>query len=176
MKSSGDSNELAQQILEVVPLIMRIVSADMRQTEQVQSTSHFHVLWILRHCSMSLSELAEKSSVSLPTMSNSITIMEDRGWVNRVRDEQDRRKVLIEITPSGLDALGQVMLHAQKRVVQLLDGVSAEDQETLSRGLLILRDIFLKAAEFMPAPHQRVSGASSRVASQRIRFSMKRER
>jgi DNA-binding MarR family transcriptional regulator len=152
MKSEHDSNILAQQIMEVIPLVMRTVAAKMRQNVHVQMTSHFHVLWILKRCSMSLSDLAEKHSVSLPTMSNSITTLEERGWVTRTRSSEDRRKVMIEITPAGLAVLAGIEEEGRTRVAEILADVSEDNQEKLSVGLSVLRDIFLRVAKLETAP------------------------
>ena len=70
-----DTQSLARQILEIGPLMMRTLSAELRQGERVQDSAHFRLMWMLEHRSASLSELAERQMVSLPTMSNSITTM-----------------------------------------------------------------------------------------------------
>lgn len=146
-----DNERLAKQILETVPLVMRTVAAEMRQSERVRMTSHFHVLWILNNLSMSsmsLSELAEKHAVSLPTMSNSITSLEDQGWVTRIRSKKDRRKVMIEITPAGREVLSEVGRHMRASVAEIIEPLSQADRKKLSAGLDVLRDVFLKAANF----------------------------
>ena len=138
---------LARQILEVVPLVMRTVSAELRQTDPFVVTAHFRLLWLLKHRSHSLSELAEHQAVSLPTMSNSVTILEERGWASRKRSETDRRKLMIEITPEGHEVLEQVHQHMAQRVAEIIDPLSAEDQAAISRGLLILRQTFMKVID-----------------------------
>ncbi len=149
MIDEADDNSLfAKKLLETVPLVMRIVAAEMRQHERVRATSHFHVLWILQHRSMSLSELAEKHAVTLPTMSNSITSLEDQGWVTRVRSKEDRRKVLIEITPAGLEVLSEVGFHMQANVAEVTASLSKAEREKASESLDVIRDVFLKAANF----------------------------
>lgn len=149
MIDEPDDNDLfAKKILETVPLVMRTVAAEMRQHERVRATSHFHVLWILQHVSMSLSELAEKHAVTLPTMSNSITSLEDQGWVTRVRSKEDRRKVFIEITPAGREVLSQVGRHMQTNVAEITASLSKAEREKASEALDVIRGVFLKAAHF----------------------------
>jgi DNA-binding MarR family transcriptional regulator len=145
---SDDNNLFAKKLLETVPLVMRTVAAEMRHHERVRVTSHFHVLWILQHVSMSLSELAEKHAVTLPTMSNSITSLEEQGWVTRVRSKEDRRKVLIEITPAGLEVLSQVGRHMQANVAEITASLSKAEREKASEALDIIRGVFLKATNF----------------------------
>ncbi len=55
-----------------------------------------------------LSDLASLQGVSLPTMSNSISAMVERGWVRREAPDGDRRVVMIDVTPTGRAALERV--------------------------------------------------------------------
>lgn len=137
---------LAQQILQTLPLVMRTVAAEMRQADPLVGTAHFHLLWLLEEKSFSLSELAERHAVSLPTMSNSITILEERGWAHRVRSEEDRRKVVIEITAQGREVLAQTRSQMQERVAEIIKTLSDDEQEAVSQGLRILRDTFISAS------------------------------
>lgn len=138
---------LARQILEVVPLVMRTVSAEMRQTDPFVVTAHFRLLWLLKHHPHTLSELAERQAVSLPTMSNSVTILEERGWASRKRSEEDRRKLMIEITPAGRRVLEQVHEQMARRVAEIIGSLDDEEREAISHGLLVLRDTFMKAID-----------------------------
>jgi len=147
MLKDVETFHIAQQILEVIPLVMRTIAYELRQTEHVVVTPHFRLLWMLNHRPFSLSELAEHQSVSLPTMSNSITILEERGWVTRSRSDEDRRKVFIELSPAGRAVLDDVQRHAEARVARLLSVLSESDKQTLFSGLSILRDVFLSAQE-----------------------------
>lgn len=145
---SDELRALARQILEIAPLVMRTVSAELRQSDHFLATSHFRVLWILEHHPQTLSELAEKLMVSLPTMSNSITILEERGWVTRTRSAEDRRKVLIEIAPAGRDVLAMVRDQTETRVAEIIHVLDAEERDKVSAGLTILRDAFVTANAF----------------------------
>lgn len=155
--SVEERHQLAQQILEIFPLVMRSLAADMRQVSQLYHTAHFHLLWALEHRSYTLSELAEMRSVSLPTISNSITILEDRGWVRRVRSGEDRRKVAVEMTEAGQEMLNHIRQHNVHRVAEVIANLTSDDEAKISEGLLILRAAFLKSAQWdascLPGQH-----------------------
>ena len=136
---------IARQILETVPLVMRHLWAEMRQDEHFLIAPHFRLLWILRHHACSLSELADRQAVSLPTMSNSVSILEEKGWVVRNRSGEDRRKVVIELTDAGREVLDEVGRHAEARISHLLAGIHESDREVLSAGLTILREVFISS-------------------------------
>jgi DNA-binding MarR family transcriptional regulator len=122
---------------------MRTVAAELRQAPNAaMAAPHFRMLWILEHRAWSLSELAEHQSVSLPTMSNSVTILEDRGWVRRTRSEEDRRKVVIKLTDEGHQILAEVREKMEAHVAEAIQAMSMEQQSTVSQALLILRDTF----------------------------------
>ena len=99
------ARESARDILEIIPLVMRTVAAELRAAGEMPAPAHFGLLSILSTRARSLTELAALQGVSLPSMSTSITAMVDRGWVRRSSPEDDRRVVMIEVTPTGRAAL-----------------------------------------------------------------------
>jgi len=52
---------------------------------------------------MTTSELARKRHVSLQAASALVQGLVERGWVVRTPDANDRRQVLLQITPDGLE-------------------------------------------------------------------------
>lgn len=67
------------------------------------------VLGLLRdHGPMSPSELSERLIVTRATVTGLVDSLERRGFVRRTPDPADRRRLRIEITPSGLDVVQQV--------------------------------------------------------------------
>jgi DNA-binding MarR family transcriptional regulator len=80
-------------------------------------------------------ELIALTLVTSGTMTNRIDRMEEQGLVSRRRDEDDRRSVLVGLTPAGtlrVDAcLAELLLHERK----ILATLSEAEQESLA-GLL----------------------------------------
>ena len=65
------SRDTARDILEIVPLVMRTVAAELRAAGELPAPAHFGLLVMLRTQPRTLTELAALQGVSLPTMSNS---------------------------------------------------------------------------------------------------------
>ena len=66
------------------------------------SDAQLAVLAALRaHGRHSLTALADRERVTAPTMSAVVTGLEEQGYVTRIPDDQDRRRVHVEITPAG---------------------------------------------------------------------------
>jgi DNA-binding MarR family transcriptional regulator len=143
MNAEIDRQQTAHQVVEIVPLVMRVVAAELRRTEYAMIPAHLGVLFLLDQRPRNLSELAEQQAVSLPTMSNTVTTMVREGWVRRSPAERDRRMVLIEITPAGQAALAEMSGHIIGTVARLLEPLSAEELHTLHTGLAILRESFV---------------------------------
>src|SRR5436309_6543515 len=95
------ARESARDVLEIIPLVMRTVAAELRAAGELPAPAHFGLLTMLSAQPRTLTELAALQGVSLPTMSNSISAMVDRGWVRRLAPIKDRRVVIIEVTPTG---------------------------------------------------------------------------
>ena len=66
-----------------MPLVMRTVAAELRAAGEMPAPAHFGLLTMLSVRPRTLTELAALQGVSLPTMSNSISAMVQRGWVRR---------------------------------------------------------------------------------------------
>lgn len=133
---------VAREILQTLPLVMRPIGAELRQTQDIPSPAHFGILFMLQHGAHNLSDLAKLHNVSLPTMSNSISILEQRGLVRRTRAQHDRRQVVIEVSDSGRDILARVTAMAEARLAGFLQTLSAAELDQLSAGMSVLRTAF----------------------------------
>src|SRR3984893_9993773 len=94
------AREAARELLKIMPLVMRTVAAELLAAGEMPAPAHFPLLMFLNERGRSLTELAELRGVSLPTMSNSISRVAQRGWVRRiapVRYGTDRGVVLVGI-------------------------------------------------------------------------------
>ena len=137
------ARESARDILQIIPLVMRTVAAQLRSAGELPAPAHFGLLSILCERPRMLTELASLQGVSLPTMSNSISTMEERGWVRRTAPtEQDRRVAMIEVTATGRAALDRVARSAEMHLAEMLAPVDVTSRRRLHNGLGVLRKIF----------------------------------
>ena len=138
MSKSTKVRAVSQEIVEVIPLIMRTIVADHHNSSHPMSPAHLRLLTVLAHHSCNLSELALRQAVRLPTMSNSISVLVQRGWVKRVPSPDDRRQVVLEMTPDGRAVLCEIKGQAEARVAELLGRLSSDELKRLSTGIAIL--------------------------------------
>ncbi len=135
---TADRRDASRRILEIVPQLMRTVSAELRRTEQGLSPSHFRLLAMLSRGPWTLSDLADHNMVSLPTISRSISTLEDRGWAKRSRSATDRRVVHAGLTPAGREIFARICRRAEERVELVLRSLTNEDRQALENGLTVL--------------------------------------
>ena len=117
-----DPHVTARLVLDTLPALMQALAADMRRMDHPMPMPHFRVLKMLQKRSMTVSRLAERSRVSLPTMSNTVTVLANSGWVERVADPEDRRKADLRITESGVRLVGEMEQHIVELISSLFSG------------------------------------------------------
>ena len=140
------ARESARDVLEIIPLVMRTVAAELRSAGELPAPAHFGLLSVLSERPRTLTELAAVHGVSLPTMSSSISAMADRGWVRRVAPEKDRRTVVVEVTQNGRAALDRVARCAEAHLAEVLAPLDVPSRRRLQGGLGVLRKVFARPA------------------------------
>jgi DNA-binding MarR family transcriptional regulator len=142
----AQARETAREILQIIPLVMRTVAAELRSAGELPAPAHFGLLSVLSQRPRMLTDLASLQGVSLPTMSNSISAMAERGWVRRTAPEKDRRIVMIEVTATGRAALERVAKCAETHLADVLAPLDLPSRRRLLGGLGILRKVFASTA------------------------------
>jgi len=141
------ARESARDVLEIIPLVMRTVAAELRSAGELPAPAHFGLLSYLSEHPRTLTELAALQGVSLPTMSSSISAMAERGWVRRGAPERDRRSVLVEVTPNGRAALERVARCAEAHLAEVLAPLDIPSRRRLHSGLGVLRKVFARPSQ-----------------------------
>jgi DNA-binding MarR family transcriptional regulator len=140
--STTQSRDTARKLLEIMPLVMRAVAAELRAGGEMPTPAHFGLLMKLREHPRTLTELAAHWGVSLPTTSNSITTLVERGWVRRTSPAKDRRVAIIEVTAAGLSVLERVGRAAEVHLAEVLAPLDRVAHRRLQDGLAVLRSVF----------------------------------
>ena len=141
---TGSVDLTARQIMEVVPMVMRTLALEMRMAGHLPEAAHCPLLLLLAERPHNLSQLAVRHAVSLPTMSNSISTLVERGWVTRSRSPHDRRVVHVSLTPHGFAVLEEMRRAVEARMAQKLSCLSPAECDHVLAGLEILRECFAR--------------------------------
>ena len=138
------SDDCAREVLDVVPLVMRVLRAEMRAHRGPElSVPHFRVLaYVGRNENASLSEVAEHVGLRLPSMSTLVDGLVTRGLVSRSASVKDRRRVALCLTPLGRSTWGAARRATQSRLSKQLAGLSPEQLATVAGAMESLRALF----------------------------------
>ncbi len=139
--------DLAGRLIEVAPMVMRVVRAYMRANRASDlSTPQFRALnFIRRHQGASLSQVAEHLGLSPAGASRLVDALVSRGYIARQVSATDRRYVMLDLLPLGADVLAETRQRAEAGIAALLVGVPADDRRGIARALETLRVIFAEA-------------------------------
>src|SRR5581483_12045400 len=103
------------------------------------SSTQFYAVRALEHRDRTAGELARAISVRLPTLTQIVDVLVERGWIERRDDPTDRRKVWLALTESGRAAARFAGVAAEDRLRDLMDHMTAPERRALVRGLEALR-------------------------------------
>ena len=133
---------LARRIADLVPRIMHRTSAQLREMDQRIAPIHLRVLRLLRRGSLTVGELAEMNLVSAPSMSNTVTTLVNRGWLRRVRESEDRRRVRLELTVEGEAVREEMQSLVASHIEEVITDLGLQERRQLSAGLDILIKVY----------------------------------
>lgn len=142
-----DTNLSAERLLEVTMLLMRSLSAEMRRGDPGLAPMHVGLLTKIQAGETNLSKLASHLSVRLPTISKSVKLLVERGWVERWVPEDNRRLSMVRLTPEGRRVLAGMQRKAERHVAGLLDTLTAVERKRVDSALAILRKTLSEQAE-----------------------------
>jgi DNA-binding MarR family transcriptional regulator len=104
------------------------------------SMTHLHVLLLLQiEGALSMSRLAEMLDVSMPNATGIVGRMEERGLVERLDDERDRRRVLVALTQKGRDAIEEMDVTRREHLGRILAELTPEQQANCLRAVRDIR-------------------------------------
>ena len=86
-------------------------------------------LWL--HKKLSLTELSEQICTSNEQATRAVGQLVKSGFVNRVKNQTNRRSIEISLTQKGVDLIKDAQATAAKRIPQRFNELSDEDAKTL---------------------------------------------
>ena len=96
---------------------------------------------LAKHGAQSLGSLSDFERVTPPSMSRTVGALEGDGLVTRTASADDRRKVLIEITPAGLAIVQETKRRRAAWFSTVLAALTDEQRDALDAAAPILREL-----------------------------------
>jgi DNA-binding MarR family transcriptional regulator len=128
---------------ELRPVVLRLARELRKETEQFGVTSRqATLLWLVKRSpGLSLRELAAEEGISPPAMSGYVDRLERQGLIERVRSDQDRRRVGLVVTPAGARLLRRVRDRRTAWLAERLDGLSSGELKAVEAAIEPLRSL-----------------------------------
>ncbi|MEY8517945.1 MarR family transcriptional regulator [Lachnospiraceae bacterium 29-84] len=118
-----------------------IITADFKDI----SNNDMHIIEAIgEEASKSMSTVAKALSVTVGTLTIAINSLVKKGYVNRVRSEEDRRVVLISLSRKGKRAYRHHEQFHAKMVEATLAGLDESQTDVLIHALQNLKDFFYR--------------------------------
>lgn len=89
-----------------------------------------------------MTSVAKALSVTTGTLTISVNSLVKKGYVERIRSEEDRRVVLVSLTDKGRSAYACHAGFHRRMIQSVVEGLAVEEQEVLQGALLKLNRFF----------------------------------
>lgn len=159
---SGISDDILIAIRKVIRAV-DVHSRKLNQNYQLTGPQALVLKKIQASKAITPGELARMVSLSQATISDIIKRLEQRGYVRRIRDHADRRKVMLQITSSGRNVIKTAPPLLQEQFTRRLCRLKDWEQTLLLSSLQ--RVASLMDAEDLDAPPILASGTVQEVSA-----------
>ncbi len=141
------ANRCAQEVLDVVPSVMRFIGAQMRGRRADVSVPQFRsMLFIARHPAPALRDVAGHLGLTPPTTSKLIDVLERRSLVRRGPSGEDRRRLTLSLTAAGQRVLQGVMRGARDQLAARMDSLPPRELRVVITSMSVLKKSFALSA------------------------------
>ena len=131
-------------LVEIFHHILSIEGANLRQRGVRLSMNEVHVLEAVMKTEIpSMSNIARRLRVTVGTLTSAVNRLVEKGFVDRKREPEDKRKVIVSVSPSGMDVL---KIHDQfhdEMIGALIGDLNLEDNDILLKSLQNISDYFV---------------------------------
>ena len=158
------ATEVFLHLLRAGDEAFRVVESQLARHDLTQGG--FSVLMALwGHCQrngrkepLSPAGLAERTGVTRATMTGLVDTLQRGGFVRRAPDAEDRRMIIVELTPRGEKLLRKVLPDHFRQMAWLMAPYSENERKTLVR---LLTKLLRRTAEDDGRPARETAAASS---------------
>ncbi|MBF0593487.1 MAG: MarR family transcriptional regulator [Candidatus Omnitrophica bacterium] len=125
----ADLSQIAEEIALIGPRIGRRILADIFQSSDISHSQLFVVMMLAHQGALRSSDIGKELKVAPPTATGIIGRLERAGYIHRLADKDDRRAVMVDLTPEGRKLAQKLRGIVVHRWTQILSKISREDAE-----------------------------------------------
>jgi DNA-binding MarR family transcriptional regulator len=125
----------ADALLAVAPLVSRWIERLLAGHDPPLTLAQYLTLRAIAQYDISGTELARRTGVSGPAVSQVLTALSDAGLLERHASIEDRRRQALTLTATGKDAFHSAEALVSQRLSELLAELPRAEADALARGL-----------------------------------------
>jgi DNA-binding MarR family transcriptional regulator len=133
MPLSPRAHTAADALVGVVPLASRWIERLLAGHEPPLTLAQFSALRAIAAEPVSAVDLARRTGVSSAAVSQLVSTLESAGWVERTREEADRRRQPLRLSSAGDAVFRSASRSLRSRLGALLGELPARESEQLER-------------------------------------------
>lgn len=142
-KNWTDDGSLVEAItgnlFEALPLLpKRLVRVDLITKKFDMPFSHVQILCMLSGGSMTIGEISRSLGIAKPNITPLLDSLNERGLLERIRSDRDRRIVNVELLPDGVKMAQQIRESIAEQVVEWPENIGSGDAKRLNNALACL--------------------------------------
>ena len=131
--------EMAAQMRTVLHRLIKVLRKHTRNNALLSLTERSTMGLLYQHQELLPSELAQIEKVTTQSMSQVINHLSELNFISKNPSGDDKRKVLLSLTPSGKAYIDQSRLEKQEWLAQTLyEKTSTEEKEVLAKAMQVL--------------------------------------
>lgn len=133
-----------QEFSELFPQIMVLMGPKIYGQSDV-TPQQFKVLRIIGKGSATVGEVSNSINSKLPAAARLLRRLEEKGWIVKRQDIQDRRVFWLELTEQGHELLSTMSRRREQVIQEMFDKLSTQEQEQIANGIRLLLKSLMQA-------------------------------
>jgi len=121
--------EIAKEISILVPKLIRSLQNEFVSIKDITSSQIVILMFLYEGGKTSVGKLAEHMNVSSPTITGLTDRLAEHNYIERKRDVEDRRKVVVTLTKKGKDAVKLFQSGVRKRWEEILKHLTPDERK-----------------------------------------------
>lgn len=125
------NENVKERLLLVMPELARFCRPPRKAREFGLSSSQAGIVkYLAIHKTATMSELAHKFGISLPSVTELVNKLVSNNMVERIADESDRRIVRVKLTPSAGKFCSSIIDSYKSKLEERMGRLTSKEQET----------------------------------------------